>query len=64
MDFILDHIAQMGIDAGKDRIKDSIMETEAKERLTEFLKRQKKLCFNCTIVGIWALPSFLKEFES
>lgn len=49
MDFILDHIAQIGIDAVKDRIKDSIMETEAKKRLTEFLKRQKKSCFNCTV---------------
>ena len=42
MDFILDHIAQIGIDAVKDSIKDSIMEIEAKKRLTEFLKRQKK----------------------
>lgn len=49
MNFILEHILEIGLDAGKDKIKGTHMETEARKRLEKFLEGQQKLNFNCTM---------------
>ena len=48
MDVILGYIANIGLDAIREKIKDPVVETVAKARLDDFLKRQQKLNFNCT----------------
>lgn len=42
------YIAEIGLNAVKDKIKDKLMEAEARKKLDEFLQRQDKLNFNCT----------------
>ncbi|MFI3214092.1 MAG: hypothetical protein R3Y24_12235 [Eubacteriales bacterium] len=48
MDVILGYIANIGLDAIKEKIKDPVMEAAVRARLDDFLKRQQQLNFNCT----------------
>lgn len=49
MDAVLGYIAEIGLNAVKDQIKDASMKAVACERLTKYLKNQRKLNFNCTM---------------
>lgn len=52
MDVVLGFITDIGLSAVKDKIKGAAMEAVARKRLMEFLERQHKLNFNCTILKI------------
>ncbi len=49
VDMLFEYIANIGMDAIRDEIKDFSMEVAAKNRLNKFLKKQEKLNFNCTL---------------
>ena len=49
MDVVLGFITDIGLSAVKDKIKGAAMEAVARKRLMEFLERQHKLNFNCTM---------------
>lgn len=48
MNFILEHIAEIGLDACREKISGPIMEAEARKHLNEFLEKQNRLNLNCT----------------
>ncbi|MFI3326156.1 MAG: hypothetical protein R3Y35_08265 [Clostridia bacterium] len=48
MSIILGYICNLGLDAGKDKLKDKADEQVMRIKLMEYLGRQEKLNFNCT----------------
>ena len=49
---IVDLIANMGFDAIKDKISDTINETQAKQKIINYLDQQQKLNFQICILMI------------
>lgn len=59
-----EYIANIGLDAIKDKIKDPIMEIAVKKRLDEFLEKQEKLNFNCSLeeeVDFESLANYIRN---
>lgn len=46
---IIGVIADIGVDAAKDHFKDKLFDAKAKERLSDYLTRQKEYNFNCSL---------------
>ncbi len=48
MGIVVDYLSNIGLDVVRDRIKDSAMESAARDRLRDYLARQKRINEVCT----------------
>ena len=57
------YLLELGMDVSRDKIKDSIQEKQVRERLDDFIQRQSKYNFSCSVeeeIDFGALTDYLR----
>lgn len=49
LSFLSGHLIDIGLEVSRDKIKDAIQEKQARERITNFIERQAKYNFSCSV---------------
>ena len=60
---LVDYLIDIGVAVSQDKIKDALQEKQARERITDFIERQAKYNFSCSLdeeIDFGALAEYMK----
>lgn len=63
LSFLSGHLIDIGLEVSRDKIKDAIQEKQARERITNFIERQAKYNFSCSVeeeIDFGALAEYMQ----
>ena len=63
LSFLSGHLIDIGLEVSRDKIKDVIQEKQARERITNFIERQTKYNFSCSVeeeIDFGALAEYMQ----